>query len=445
MSTPGLEPQLSVDFPVLHRKDVSELRLQARELGLADADRLRRPDLVFAVGEAVGAKHKQLFGRGVLEVHDDGFGFLRSSAANFLPGERDIYVSQSQIRRFKLQTGDTVIGLVRAPKEGERYPALLRVASINGEPPEDVHQSFDELTAIYPDDRIQLADDPLLRAVDLAAPMGLGQRGLLVSPARTGRVEILRSMASLLTADEDLHVTVLLVGERPEEIHEWRAETTAEIVATPFDEPPSRHVQVADIVFERARRMVERGDDAVLLVDSLTRLLRFCLADLPSSGRSIGGVDSTALHRIRRYLGAARALEEGGSLTVIGVVSGDLDNPMDRVLLDDLRDVVNWEVVLSRDLADRGIRPAIDPHRSGTRRQERLLSPAEIDRRHQFRQEMSGDLVDDALKLLSWSNSVDGKVLSDSLKRRPNTKVPPSVTPSPASSGRANPRRTAKG
>jgi transcription termination factor Rho len=396
---------MPVDFPALHDKPLAELREQARELGIANAAEARRPDLVYEVGKLLGDGEGQQFGRGVLEVHGEGFGFLRSPAANFLPGADDIYVSQSQIRRFKLQTGDTVIGLVRPPKEGERYLALLRVESVNGEPPGAEPPSFDSLTAIYPDDRIPLVNDPLLRAVDLAAPMGLGQRGLLVAPGRTGRVELLQALAELLSTDEDLHVTVLLVGERPEEIHEWRTQSHAEIVATPFDEPPARHVQVADIVFERARRMVERGDDAVLLVDSLTRLLRFCLAELPPSGRTMGGVDTAALHRIRRYLGAARALEEGGSLTVVGVVSGDSDNEMDRVLLDDLRDVVNWELVLSRELADRGLRPPIDPHRSQTRREERLLDALEIERRAAFRSQLTGELLEDATKLLGWASS----------------------------------------
>ncbi len=392
---------MPVDFPALHETASGELRDKARSLGIENADELRRHDLVFEIGRKVGDAEGQAFGRGVLEVHAEGFGFLRSPADNFLPGQDDIYVSQSQIRRFKLQTGDTVIGLVRPPKEGERYLALLRVESVNGEPPGQEPPSFDTLTAIYPDDRLPLTRSPNLRAVDLAAPMGLGQRGLLVAPGRTGRVELMRAMADLMTADEDLFVTVLLVGERPEEIHEWRTSSRAEIVATPFDEPPARHVQVADIVFERARRMVERGDDAVLLVDSLTRLLRFCLAEIPPSGRSVGGVDTAALHRIRRYLGAARALEEGGSLTVIGAVSGDLDHEMDRVLLDDLRDVVNWELTLSREVADRGIRPPIDVRRSGTRREERLLSAEEIERRRSFRSTLTGDVVEDAAKLVA--------------------------------------------
>lgn len=398
---------MPVDFPALHEMATADLRAQARGLGIADADTARRQELVFEVGRILGKNEGQTFGRGVLEVHGEGFGFLRSPSANFLPGPDDIYVSQSQIRRFKLQTGDTVIGLVRPPKEGERYLALLRVESVNGEAPGEEPPSFETLTAIYPDDRIPLDRVPVLRAVDLAAPLGLGQRGLLVAPTRTGRVELLRALAELLTADEDLFVTVLLVGERPEEIHEWRQDGRAEIVATPFDEPPARHVQVADIVFERARRMVERGDDAVLLVDSLTRLLRFCLAEIPPSGRTVGGVDTAALHRIRRYLGAARALEEGGSLTVIGVVSGDLDNDMDRALLDDLRDVVNWELVLSRDAADRGVRPPIDVHRSGTRREERMLDAAEIERRAAFRRTLAGDVVEDAAKLVALAASAN--------------------------------------
>ncbi|MCB9671378.1 MAG: transcription termination factor Rho [Alphaproteobacteria bacterium] len=372
----------------------------AREAGVEDAERLRGHDLVFAVGKAQGDATNNAYGRGVLEVHGEGFGFLRSPTDNFLPGADDIYVSQSQIRRFKLQTGDTVIGLVRPPKEGERYLALLRVESVNGEPPGMEPPSFDSLTAIYPDDRIAMATDPVLAAVDMVAPMGLGQRGLLVAPGRVGRTDILRRMAEVMTADEDLHVTVLLIGERPEEIGEWRKESRAEIIATPFDEPPSRHVQVADIAFERARRMVERGDDAVLIVDSLTRLLRFCLAEFPSSGREIDGVDATAIHRIRRYMGSARALEEGGSLTVVGVVTGDEDHRVARALLDDLREVVNWEVTLSRDLATRGIHPPLALAHCGTVREENLLDDAEQAARKALREQRTGDPYQDALNAI---------------------------------------------
>jgi transcription termination factor Rho len=416
---------MALDIPSLHDADLEDLREQARQLKLAGIEAMAHADLVFAIGQVVAAKENAIIGRGVLEVHGEGFGFLRSPRDNFLPGQEDIYVSQSQIRRFKLQTGDTVIGVVRPPKEGERYTALLRVESVNGEPPGGEPPSFDTLTAIYPDDRLPLHQEPLLRAVDLAAPMGLGQRGILVAPARTGRVDLLHQMAELLSKDPDLTVTVLLVGERPEEIHEWRKQGTAEIVATPFDEPPARHVQVADIVFERARRMVERGDDAVLLVDSLSRLLRFCLAELPPSGRTVGGIDTAALHRIRRYLGAARALEEGGSLTVIGVVSGDADHDMDKALLDDLRDVVNWELTLSRDLADRGIRPPVDVRRSGTRREERLLDADEIEKRRKWRATLTGDVVEDGESLLAQASNGSKDAAPAKRPARTKAKAPP--------------------
>jgi len=391
---------MPIELQKLHQLPLSELTRQARELGVSDPDRLRRNDLVFAIAQRLGEKDGSVYGRGVLEVHGEGFGFLRSPADNFLPGTEDIYVSQSQIRRFELQTGDTVIGIVRPPKEGERYTALLRVESINGDPPGVKAPSFESLTAIYPDERIPLSEDPVLRPLDLVAPLGLGQRGLWIAPPRTGRLDIQRRLVDRLTQDEELEVTVLLLAAAPEEIHEWRTQSRAEVIATPFDEPQARHLQVADIVFERARRMVERGDDVVLVVDSLTRLIRACLAEIPASGRDIGGVDSAALHRIRRYMGAARALEEGGSLTVLGVVSGDGDSRLDQALVDDLRDVVNWELVLSREIADRGIRPAIDAARSSNHRSERLLEPRENEALTQFRTRLTGDALEDAHVLL---------------------------------------------
>ncbi len=401
---------MSVDLLVLQETPFEELVRRANALAVPNAEQLRRADLVYEVARREGQRAGEQYGRGVLEVHGEGFGFLRSPEDNYLPGTADIYVSQSQIRRFKLQTGDTVVGLVRSPKEGERYTALLRVELVNGDPAGIEPPAFDSLTAVYPSERIDLSSDPLLRSIDLVAPLGLGQRGLLVAPSRTGRVDLLRRLVDALTADESLEVTVLLVDERPEEIQEWRKSSRAEIVATPFDESAQRHLQVADIVFERARRMAERGDDAVLVVDSLTRLLRACLGEVAPSGRSIGGVDVAALHRLRRYLGAARALEEGGSLTVIGVISGDPEAPMDQALLEDLRDVANWELTLSRGLADRGIRPPIDVARSGTRRSERLLSDDEQQRRARWRGGLSGDPLEDATALtamLSGPTAVD--------------------------------------
>lgn len=392
---------MSSDLVQLQEMEPALLVEQARNLGVRNADSLRRRDLVYAIACEEAKTDNTTLGRGVLEVHGEGFGFLRSPDTNYLPGQDDIYVSQSQIRRFKLQTGDTVIGQVRPPKEGERYLALLRVLLVNNDRPGIDAPSFDSLTAIYPDDRIHLGAWPLLAPIDRVAPLGLGQRGILTAPPRTGREAILRELCTALTADEDLDVTVLLIDERPEEIQEWRAQSNAEIIATPFDEPPARHVQVADIVFERARRMVERGDDVVIIVDSLSRLLRGCLSD--TSADRTSSADAAALHRIRRYMGAARALEEGGSLTVIGVVSGDTRNAIDAALLDDLRDVVNWECALSTALANRGLRPPVDVHRSGTRRIERLLTDAEHTAYNQWRKTLTGDDLEDGHALLAWS------------------------------------------
>lgn len=398
---------MPVNVLELQEAPLDDLVRRASAAGVANAERMRRGDLVFAVARLVGDREGVPYGRGVLEVHAEGFGFLRSPGDNYLPGPEDIYVSQSQIRRFKLQTGDTVLGHVRPPKEGERYTALLRVELVNGDPPGLEPPAFDSLTAVYPDERVELAG-PLLEPVDWVAPLGLGQRGILVAPSRTGRVELLRQLTDAFVARGDLEVTVLLLDDRPEEILEWRKATSegrngagAEIIATPFDETPQRHLQVTDIVFERARRMVERGDDVVVIVDSLTRLLRACLGDLPSTGRDLGGVDVGALHRVRRYVGSARALEEGGSLTVIGVVSGDPGNKVDEALLDDLRDVVNWELTLSRELGDRGLRPPIEVARSGTRRAERLLDDAERTARAAWRADLSGDPLRDGADLVA--------------------------------------------
>lgn len=392
---------MPVDLLDLQDSPFEDLVRQASALGVEEPEELRRSELVFRIAKREGQREGQQYGRGVLEVHGEGFGFLRSPEDNYLPGDNDIYVSQSQIRRFKLHTGDTVVGIVRPPKEGERYLALLRVELVNGEPPGIEPPAFDALTAVYPTQRVSLDDDELLRLVDVVAPLGLGQRGILVAPSRTGRVEILRRLADVFAADESLEVTVLLVDERPEEIQEWRAHSRAEIIATPFDETPPRHLQVAEIVFERARRLVERGDDVVVLVDSLTRLLRACLAEIQPSGRDLGGIDAAALHRVRRFMASARALEEGGSLTVIGAVSGDPGNAMDHALVQDLRDVVNWELTLSRDLADRGIRPPLDVHRSGTRRAERMLDADEIEQRAHWRGGLTGDPVEDAASLIA--------------------------------------------
>lgn len=390
---------MSVNIVQLHEATLETLRKKADEAGIADSASYRRHDLIFEIARALGERGGTLLGRGVLEVHGEGFGFLRAAGDNFLPGNDDIYVSQSQIRRFKLQTGDTVIGMVRPPKDGERYTALLRVESVNGESPGQVSPSFDDLTAIHPDDRIDMGGQALLRPIEALAPLALGHRGLLVSPPESGGREVLRAMVQSATADDDLAVTVLLVASAPEDIREWRNSTSAEVIATPYDEPQGRHLQVAEIVFERARRMVERGDDVVLFVDSLTRLTRACLAEIPHVGRAVDGIDVAALNRLRRHLGAARALEEGGSLTVVGVLHGTED-PLARALAADLAEVLSWRVDLSADLARRGLRPAIDVERSSSRHTDKVHDHDSLELLARWRAQRTGDSVDDAVRLL---------------------------------------------
>lgn len=396
---------MTVDYATVQSIERGALLEQAASLGIDGAADLRTEDLLFQIVREAGRRNNTSFGRGVLEVHGEGFGFLRCPQDHFLPGAHDIYVSQSQIRRFNLETGDTVIGIVRAPKEGERYPALLRVEAVNGDPPGTDNATFATLHAIHPDDRLSLGDSSLLRPIELVAPIGLGQRGLLVGPSRAGRNALLKDLATCLAADEDLDVTVLLIGERPEDIREWQQASRAEVIATPFDESSGRHLQVAEIVFERARRRVEGGDDVVLLVDSFSRLLRFCLSELPKSGRELFGIDSSALHRLRRWFGSARALEEGGSLTLITVVSGDEGNNVDEVLLRELQDMANWELHLDKDLADRGISPPIHVARSGTRREEKLRSDGEMDQVNRFRSALTGDALEDATTLLRFAST----------------------------------------
>jgi len=396
---------MSADFATVQAMEMSELLERAAKLKLQGAADMRRSDLIYHVVAEAGRSDGTAYGRGVLEVHGEGFGFLRCPEDHFLPGNHDIYVSQSQIRRFRLQTGDTVIGIVRAPKEGERYPALLRVEAVNDDPPGAHAGSFANLHSIHPDDRLSLGDSTLLKPIDFLAPLGLGQRGLLVGSSRAGRSALLKEMSVVLAKDTDLDVTVLLIGERPEDIREWQQTSQAEVIATPFDESSGRHVQVAEIVFERARRRVEHGDDVVLLVDSLSRLLRFCLAEFPKTGRELFGIDTSALHRLRRWFGSARALEEGGSLTLIAVLSGDDTSAADGVLLRELQDMANWEVHLNRDLADRGVVPPVHVSISGTRRDSRLRPADEQQRISEFRLMVTGDPLEDANTLLQFTSA----------------------------------------
>lgn len=396
-------PPMPVDLQKLHESSLAELRATAREHGVEFEDTTRRAELLFGIARKQTEKEGLILGRGVLEVHAEGFGFLRSPTTNFLPGNDDIYVSQTQIRRFQLETGDTVFGIVRPPKEGERYLALLRVESINGDPAGHKAPSFEALTAIHPDERVPMDHDRVLAGVDALAPLGLGHRGLILAPPRTPRLDLLRRLVDALAQDEDLELTVLVCSASPEDIHDWRTGTPAEVIATPFDEPAQRHLQVADIVFERARRMVERGDDVVVVVDGFERLLRAAMAELPPSGREVGGVDPAALHRLRRYFGSGRALEEGGSLTVIVTVGSD-ESKADRTLVEELHPMASWEVHLSRAVADRGIKPAIDVLRTGCARPDKLLTADELARMEELRRSFVGDAVEDAARLQSLVN-----------------------------------------
>ncbi len=398
-----------IDFPALHQMPVADLRKLARELQIPEADQMRGWDLAFAVGcqQAERRGSTARYGRGVLEVKGD-YGFLRAATNSFLPGrDHDIYMSQTQIRRLKLQTGDTVIGTIREPKDNEQHLAMLQVLCITGDSPDHPPPDFDRLPTVHPEERLRPSDNGVLRAVDYVSPVGLGQRGLLVAPSRCGHEALLRSIAALFTRDEDLHVTVLLSGERPEEIDTWRRHDQVEVVSTPGDEAAARHVQVAEIAFERGRRMAERGYDAVLLVDSLSRLLRFCLADLTPSDKTVEGIDSASLQRVRRWFGSARAFEEGGSLTILGVIGGEPGHGLEAGLLNDLVDMANWELRLSRELAERGLEPPIEVGSSSTRYAEKLLDDKEVMARRKWRASLSGDPLKDLQALLKIARKGD--------------------------------------
>ncbi|HMV67329.1 MAG TPA: hypothetical protein PKA64_10795, partial [Myxococcota bacterium] len=342
----------------------------ARRLGLHVPDLPWRDGLATAIAQHQQPQDEAQLGVGILEVHDEGFGFLRSPYTDYQPGAGDIYVSQSQIRRFRLRTGDAVIGRIRAPKEQERYPALLRVDLINGDPADVDVVPFEELAAEHPSTRLPLGRVPALAAVDAVAPLGLGARGLLIAPERghhpgllPPRTDLLRRIAAAFHEEDDIELWVLLVGERPEDVAEWREGAPYEVIATPFEEQPARHLHVAEITFERARRTAERGADVLILVDSFTRLLRFALADVERPGHAIDGVEADALHRMRRYLAAGRCLRDAGSVTVIGTVN-DAD-PLSAALVRDLSEAATWQLSLTA-AAPAGLHFPIDPSRSWT-------------------------------------------------------------------------------
>jgi len=348
---------------------------------------MRKQDLVFSLLQAHSEKNGLIYGEGVLEILPDGFGFLRAPDANYLPGPDDIYISPSQIRRFNLRTGDTVSGQIRPPKDSERYFALLKVESVNHEDPEIAREKilFDNLTPLYPDERIKLETTPdnySSRVMDLMTPIGKGQRGLIVAPPRTGKTMLLQNIANSVTAnDSSIHKIVLLIDERPEEVTDMSRSVDAEVISSTFDEPPQRHVQVAEMVIEKAKRLVEHKLDVLILLDSITRLARAYNAVVPPSGKILsGGLDSNALHKPKRFFGAARNIEEGGSLTIIATALIDTGSRMDEVIFEEFKGTGNMEIHLDRKLTDRRVFPSIDINRSGTRKEELLLEEADLNR-----------------------------------------------------------------
>ena len=367
----------------LKSKPPGDLLAFAEELEIENASNLRKQDMMFAILKRLADNDTSIYGDGVLEALQDGFGFLRSPEANYLPGPGDIYVSPNQIRRFGLRTGDTVEGEIRAPKESERYFALLKVNKINfAEPGKVKHRiNFDNLTPLYPEEHLKMEmkdptlKDPTARILDLIAPMGKGQRALIVSPPRVGKTMMLQNIAHAVTANHsEAYLIVLLIDERPEEVTDMKRSVNGEVISSTFDEPATRHVQVADMVISKAKRLVEHKRDVVILLDSITRLARAYNTVVPSSGKVLtGGVDSNALQRPKRFFGAARNVEEGGSLTIIGTALIDTGSRMDEVIFEEFKGTGNSEIILDRKLADKRTFPAIDVTKSGTRKEELLV------------------------------------------------------------------------
>lgn len=371
----------------LKKQSISELNQLAKDLNVPDASGLRRQDLIFSILQYQSEKNGFISGEGVLETLPDGFGFLRAVDYNYLPGPDDIYVSPSQIRRFGLRTGDTVSGEIRPPKEGEKYFALLKVSMVNFEPPEAARDKilFDNLTPLYPDEKFNLEADPenySTRIMDIFTPIGKGQRGLIVSPPRAGKTVLLQDIANSITANhEDVTLMVLLIDERPEEVTDMQRSVKGEVVSSTFDETPVRHVQVAEMVIEKAKRLVEHNKNVVILLDSITRLARAYNTVVPPSGKILsGGVDSNALHKPKRFFGAARNIEGGGSLTIISTALVDTGSRMDEVIFEEFKGTGNMELHLDRRIADRRIFPAFDLVRSGTRKEELLIPKENMNR-----------------------------------------------------------------
>ncbi len=371
----------------LKEKNITELTRIARSLDLPGASGLRKQDLIFKILQAQSEKEGHIFAEGVLEILPDGYGFLRSPDYNYLPGPDDIYVSPSQIRKFDLKTGDTISGQVRPPHEGEKYFALVKIEAVNFESPEEARNKilFDNLTPLYPEERIKLEtakENTSARVMDLLTPLGKGQRGLIVSPPRAGKTMLLQNVANSITTNHpEVVLIVLLIDERPEEVTDMQRSVKGEVISSTFDEPAARHVQVAEMVIEKAKRLVEHKRDVVILLDSITRLARAYNTIVPPSGKVLsGGVDSNALQRPKRFFGSARNIEEGGSLTIIATALIDTGSRMDDVIFEEFKGTGNCEIILDRKLVDKRVFPAIDIQRSGTRKEELLIPKEDLQR-----------------------------------------------------------------
>jgi transcription termination factor Rho len=419
----------------LKQKNPAELIIEAENLGIENPSTLRKQEILFAILKKLAEKNEQITATGVLEVLQDGFGFLRAIESNYLPGPDDIYVSPSQIRRFGLRTGDSVEGEIRGPKDAERYFALLKVNKINFDNPEQGKNkiAFDNLTPLYPDERIKLEvettkvekkPDNTARLIDLVSPIGKGQRSLIVSPPRAGKTIILQNIAQSITANHpECYLMVLLIDERPEEVTDMQRSVKGEVVASTFDEPASRHVAVAEMVIEKAKRLVEHKKDVVILLDSITRLGRAYNAVIPSSGKVLtGGVDANALQRPKRFFGAARNVEEGGSLTIISTALVDTGSRMDEVIFEEFKGTGNSELILDRKVADKRIYPALDITRSGTRREELLFEKDDLSKMNILRRIISPMGTMDGIEFLisKLKNTKNNSDFFDSMNKSAN-------------------------
>jgi transcription termination factor Rho len=398
-----------VDIAELKRKSVGELHDLAEKLNISNFSGLRKQDLMFKIEQNLLDSEVVLYGEGVVEILPEGYGFLRSQDWNYLYGPDDIYVSPSQIKRFDLRTGDTVHGHVRPPKNGERYLALLKVETVNDLSPDEARNrvAFDNLRPRYPEHRLGLevqgeGGSISMRVVDLIAPIGMGQRGLIVSPPKAGKTIILQQMADSISINQpDIHLIVLLIDERPEEVTDMEEQVDAEVISSTFDEPAERHVQVAEMVMEKAKRLVEHGKDVVILLDSITRLARAYNTTMPHSGRILsGGVDANALHKPKRFFGAARNIEDGGSLTIIATALIETGSRMDEVIFEEFKGTGNMELLLDRSISDKRIFPAIDLNRSSTRKEELLLTPIELNRVYLLRNFLADMPATEAIEFL---------------------------------------------